>query len=184
MQKRNFIIFFIIVSFCLHVLFALYFSIKIKDKGNPSVYGWLNVVSKNDLFLKDNDFNFPVSVNFSSESIRKKYFPRLTSTPLFLLKDNNDSSLSSDELKNAKLFSEYYDSYLYLWDRSMVFPTLEEETVPYRAYISSYGKVLFLYPEKLPVNSYGNIQLQKYIREATFFFDDKFFWTKLEGVVK
>ncbi len=182
MQKRNIILFFAGLSLFLHIFFVAFISLEIETTSTPLVYGWNNIVSKEDLFLKNKDFNFPPGIELSSQNIRKKYFSfqqpipklikqeKLNLYPLVSLK--NDFALQPDK------------NHFYLWKRSLAFSSWDQERVPYRAYVSRYGKVLFLYPEKLPVNSYGSIQLQKYIKESTVFLGDKFFWTKVEGVVK
>jgi len=60
----------------------------------------------------------------------------------------------------------------------------EKEKVSYRAFVSPYGKVVFSFPEKLTISSSDNISSQEYMRQASIFFKDKFFWTKLEAVVR
>jgi len=189
MRKKFVTLFPLVLSVLLHLAVVSSCSLQIAAKGDPSFYSWFNILSYQDLFFEERGVVFPRSVNFSSDNARREYFSSPHLPGSYLLEDKEDHNLgflipkitkTPPLLKDAK----ERQSHFYLWERGAVFSPWEEEGVSYKAYISPYGKVLFLYPERLPVNSYGNLYLQKYLREATFFLDDRFFWTKLEGVVK
>ena len=189
MQKKFVILFPLVFSVLLHLVIVSFCSLQITAKGDPSFYSWFNILSHQDLFFDEKEVVFPESVKFSSDNVRREYFSSPHLTGSYLLEDTKDLNLSFlipkitktlSSLKGAKERQKHF----YLWERGPVFSFWEEEDVSYKAYVSPYGKVLLLYPEKLPVNSYGNLHLQEYLREATFFLDDRFFWTKLEGVVK
>jgi len=189
MRKRFVILFPLVLSVLLHLVVVSSCSLQITAKGDPSFYSWFNILSHQDLFLEEKEVVFPESVNFSSDNVRREYFSSPHLPGPYLLEDKEDHNLGFLIPKITKTLPPLKDakggqSHFYLWERGAVFSSWEEEDVSYRAYVSPYGKVLFLYPERLPVNSYGNLYLQKYLREATFFLDDRFFWTKLEGVVK
>ncbi len=191
MKKKCVILFPLALSALLHLVVGFFCSLQITAKGDPSFYSWFNILSDQDLFLGKKEVTFPESVNFPSDNLRREYFS--SSSAYFpgsdLFRNRESPNLSFLIPKITKPFFPLKDTknrqgYLYLWQRPVVFSSREEENVSYKAYVSPYGKVLFLYPEKLPVNSYGNFYLQEYLREATFFLDHRFFWTKLEGVVK
>ena len=192
MRRRFFVFFPLSFSILLHLVIAFSCSLHIKAKGNPLFYSWSSIVSCKDLFLEEKEVVFPRGISFPSYKLRKKYFfPSCFFHPYFLKgEEKYDLALSQNTPykpgNNKKAFcsSAIKKNYFYFWERETVFPAGEGEVVPYRAYISPYGKVLFLYPEKLPLNSYGNLHLQEYFWGAAIFLNNKFFWTKLEGVVK
>ena len=189
MQKKFVILFPLVFSVLLHLVIVSFCSLQITAKGDPSFYSWFNILSHQDLFLGEKDVVFPESINFSSDNVRREYFFSSHLPGSYLLKDKEDHNLNFLIPKIAKTFSPLKDAkggqnHFYLWERRTVFSPWEKEDVSYKAYVSPYGKVVFLYPEKLPVSSYGNLYLQEYLREAAFFLGDRFFWTKLEGVVK
>jgi len=188
-RKKFFILLPLVFSVLLHLVVVSSCSLQITAKGAPSFYSWFNILSRQDLFLEERGVVFPESVNFSSGNVRREYFspPHLPGS--YLLKDKEDHNFGFLIPKITETLPPLKDakggqSRFYLWERGAVFSPWEEEDISYKAYVSPYGKVLFLYPERLTVNSYGNLYLQKYLREATFFLEDRFFWTKLEGVVK
>ena len=189
MRKKFVILFPLVLSMLLHLLVVSSCSLQITAKGAPSFYSWFNILSDQDLFFEEKEVVFPDSVNFSSDNVRREYFSSPDLSGSYLRKDKEDHNLGFLIPKIAKTLSPLSDvevrqSYFYLWERGAVFSPWEEEDVSYMAYVSPQGRVLFLYPERLPINSYGNLYLQEYLREATFFVADRFFWTKLEGVVK
>ena len=188
-RKKFVILFPLVLSVLLHLAVISSCSLQITAKGDPSFYNWFNILSDQDLFFEEKRVIFPESVNFSSDNVRREYFSSLHSPGSYLFEDKEDHGLGFLIPKITKTLPPLKDakggqSHFYLWERGAIFSPWEEEDVSYKAYVSPYGKVLLLYPERLPVNSYGNLYLQKYLREATFFLDDRFFWTKLEGVVK
>jgi len=188
MPKKKFILFVIFFSFALHILVVSLCSLYIGARPSPLVCSWQNIVSKSDLFLKQKRVIFPRGVNFPQAGPGKKYFFLPFYKPRFLRAAQNKSSGFSFFAGAAPLkfldLSKGQSRHLYLWERVSIFPSPEEEKVSYKACISRQGKVLFLYPETLPFNSSGSLRLQEYIREAALFLDNKFSWTRLEGVVK
>ena len=175
-------------SLLLHVI-ILSCSLQIEAKGTPLIYSWLNVIKKSDLFFKQQDFNLPKEASFPSDNTRRQFFALPQPASVSYFEDNNydvlDESFTRVLLpRGESAYVEPKNTYFYLWDRNAPFSSQEQELVSYNIYVSSCGQVLIVYPEKLPVNSYGNIYSQEYIRQATFFLNDRFLWTKLEGVVK
>ncbi len=188
MKKKSAIFFPLMLSVLVHLIVVFSCSLKITATGDPSFYSWFNILSYQDLFFEAKEVVFPKSVNFSSDNLRREYFssPHPLGSYLFEAKEGRNLGFLIPKItkisppRDAKV----RQSHFYLWERGAVFSPWEKEDVSYKAYVSPYGKILFLYPERLPVNSYGSLYLQKYLRESTFFLDDRFFWTKLEGVVK
>ena len=172
----------------LHLVVVFSCSLHIKAKGDPLLYSWPNIVSCKDLFLEEKEVIFPKGISFSSHNLRKKYFFSSYFFPSYLLEGEEKYNLGFlfPKFKQTPFAGNFETkkNYFYFWERGDVFFSGEEEVISYKAYISPYGKILFLYPEKLPLNSYGNLHLQEYLWGAAIFLDNKFFWTKLEGIVK
>ncbi|MFH1317861.1 MAG: hypothetical protein ABIH71_02460 [Candidatus Omnitrophota bacterium] len=76
------------------------------------------------------------------------------------------------------------NDYLYLWERQTAFPANKKEKIPYKVLCADSGKVIFLYPQKLSVDSKKNISVQQYLRESVLSLKEKFSWTKLDGVIE
>lgn len=189
MKKINLLSSSLILSVFLHSLIIFLFYVSIDAKKSPLIYNWFNIVSKKDLFFQKRDVILPPLGDFSSHNLRKNYLFLPFSRNISLLKDRNDyplvfSSFSADKtIKEGGEITEK-NNYFYLWERTSFVSPQREEVVTYKLFVSPYGKVIFSYPEKLPINSYDNLYLQEYIREATFFMRDKFFWTRIKSVVK
>ena len=185
MQKKFLVLFCLVFSSLLHVAIISSCSFYLDAKGSPVVYGWSNVINRKDLFLNNKNITFPSGINFSLDGLRKRYLLPFSLTRQFYSPTPNLlPSVTKAPVDEAE-FTIKWDNYLYIWEQSPVFTSEnEKEIIAYKAYISSHGKVLFMYPEKLPLNSLGNLRLQDYIRKSTFFLGDRFFWTKIEGVVK
>ncbi|MFH1519016.1 MAG: hypothetical protein ABIE75_00400 [Candidatus Omnitrophota bacterium] len=185
MRKKLFIFFPLVLSGFLHLVAIFSCTLYIKAEGNPSFYSWFDIISRKDLFLGTKKVVFPKGIKFSSPDMRREYFFPSHPSP-WPEQGYNLGSFMPDPAKTLPSSGRisHREIYCYLWPRRTNFSSWEEEVVSYKTYISPYGKVLFLYPEKLPVNSYGSLNLQKYLREAILFLDNRFLWTKLEGVVK
>ena len=187
MRKGNFLFIFLLFSLLIHAFSFSYFSLYIKKSANPLIYGWLDIVNKKDLFFEKKDIVLPLEINFKFDELRRNHLviPFLASS--YFLKDYKLPS--KDLFFNANYLAKTIRSlesknYYYFWDHLAIFSSQEDETIPYKTLVSGQGKVIFLYPEKLSVDSSKNIDLQEYIRRSVFFTNNSFFWTKLEGVVK
>jgi len=188
LSKRHFIFLFVFFSFLLHAGFMLWCSFYIEARPSPTVNVWTNIIAKKDLFFKKKPIQFPPESFSSSNSLRREYF---SSGPLrggYSFKSRKQPAdilpyIPEVSFNKASKFTNK-DDYIYLWEREAVWSSWEEEAIPYKAYVSKRGKIVFLYPEKLSVNSYESLNFQDYVRDSTLFFGDKFFWTKLEAVVK
>lgn len=189
MRKKSFIFIFLFFSLLLHFLAGSFFSLKIEANAQPVIFNWANILSRKDLFFKGGKSDFPPGIDFSTGSFREKYLASFFIPPFGVSKKSDPEFYlpaffeDSDPAGQGVSIREV-TPYFYLWKNIAVFSSRPEETVSYRAYVSAYGKVIFLQPEKLPVDSGGNLQLQEYIRRAGYFPAGKFFWTKLNAVVK
>jgi hypothetical protein len=188
MRRRiNFIAAAFILSFCLH-LFALYsFFVYISTKATPVFYSWFDIARKQDSLLKNKSITFTDGVNFSASQPYKEYFVSFIplnkpAADIFTQKPEILPQVAKDV--SMKDFNRIETVYFYLWERPGGLSHKEEERATYKVYVSAHGKIIFSFPEKLPLDSYGNLSLQEYIRESAVFLGDKFCWTKLEGIVK
>ncbi|MDP2923241.1 MAG: hypothetical protein Q8O30_05915 [Candidatus Omnitrophota bacterium] len=189
MRKINYIATALILSLFLHLFIACYLSLYINSKANPIFYSWVGIFRKGDFLLKNHDNFLPPGINFSAANLNKKYF---LSSMLLQKPPVPSSEIKIEALPFAeKEIMAESDSiikeetgYVYLWGRPSGLPYWEDENTVYKVLVSPYGKVILAFPEKLPLNSYGSLALQEYIRESTIFLKDKFCWTKLDGIVK
>ncbi|MCF7908764.1 MAG: hypothetical protein K9L86_07845 [Candidatus Omnitrophica bacterium] len=186
--KRHFVSLFVSISLFLHFIFVFWCSFYIETAPSPSVYAWTNIIGKKDLFFEKKLIQFPEKAFSSVDPLRREYFSASFLNEDYFQRKHKEqidilpyvSKVSFDDA----ILSQKRKQYVYLWERNAVLSSWEEEVIPYRVYVSNHGRVIFLYPEKLSVNSYENLNFQDYIRESTQFLGDKFFWTKLEAVVK
>ena len=188
MRRRFFVFFPLGFSVLLHLVVIFSCSLRINAKGNPLLCSWPNIVNRKDLFLEKKEIIFPRGISFSSHNLRKKYFFSSRFFRLYSSKgeERDNLGLFLPEFKQTSFAGNFKtkENYFYFWERENTFSSGDGEAILFKAYVSPHGKVLFLYPEKLPVNSYGNLHLQEYLWGAAIFLNNKFFWTKLEGVVK
>jgi hypothetical protein len=186
MLKIKIILFAGFFSIALHVVFLFGFKPYVNAKLTPYLLIWPDILDKdyvpakktinidsageNAIFIQGVDFN-------------KSFFFSSLEKPEVVLKRRRleQVSLFLDNFQNESYKREAL-SPLYLWKKSENLPI--QEKVSYKALVSPHGKVIFSFPEKLTINSSDNISSQEYIRQASIFFKDKFFWTKLEAVVR
>jgi hypothetical protein len=182
MKKKNIIYLSLILSFFIHIFVLFPVSLYIEAKGTPILYFWPDVLNRNNLFKIKKKIPFPSGVDFSLGYLGKAYF--FSALPIYKYQ-----RLFAEEKKvypaspPNNYIKEEID-YFYLWDRPAAFLSWEKEKVSYKVLISPYGKIILSFPDKLPFNSYGNIFLQEHMREAVYSFKDRFFWTKVDGVVE
>lgn len=187
MKKINFAMA-AVISLCLHLLAIYGIFVYINGKAAPIFYFWADIVRQKDYLLRDREMTFAPGINFSVGRPYKDYF--LSFMPLaksWVLTPAEKANILPSALKETTSFVEFHraeTAYLYLWERPKGMSYTEEESATYKVYVSPYGKVMFSFPEKLPLNSYGNLISQEYIRESAMFLHDKFYWTKLDGIVK
>ena len=185
MFRLKIILFALFFSITIHIVFLFSFAPYVNTKLTPYLLIWPDVLDKGFLSTKtvkiDNlakDTIFVRGVGF-----KKSFFFSLLEKPVPEIKNHytEQVSLFTDNFQNETYTNETLGP-LYLWKKSKNLSI--QENVSYRALVSPYGKVIFSFPEKLTISSSDNISSQEYMRQASLFFKDKFFWTKLEAVVR
>ncbi|MDD5070292.1 MAG: hypothetical protein PHV17_06145 [Candidatus Omnitrophica bacterium] len=167
-------------SLLLHFfVFSLYFTVR--QNNMPVLSSWLDIISQKELSTKTSGEGLKPQDILSLDKVGRNYF--------FPGDANNEQNLLSDSkviyprqkiITDTKVSTEH----VYLWDKHAVLSRQNKEQIPYNLFVSPYGKVIFSFPEKLPDKSSEGIIVQEYLRESLIFFHDKFYWTKLKGVVE
>ena len=171
----------VLFSFCVHLAVVYVISFYFEVEKIPVIYSWSGIMRQRELFgEKKRRVRFPPDI-FRHKDYRRDYF--LASLP-----SHNALWISQDEgvypsRRERDTFGQPV-SHVYLWDRTVLLPSGRKERVSYRVYVSPYGKVVFAFPSKLAFNSHGAILSQRYLRTASLFLKDKFFWTKLDEIVE
>ncbi|MEI8350474.1 MAG: hypothetical protein WCI77_10035 [Candidatus Omnitrophota bacterium] len=168
---------------------ALFFSVSfyVTTHSNPVFYFWPGILSSRDTDGLYPTRQLPEWVHASGRVFDKNdFFVGIAGgrpERIAVEKDISGTWYTGHELEEKKYLKEASD-HLYLWERSLAMPYREEETVAYKVLVSPEGKVILSFPEKLPLDSYGSLAVQQYIKEATFFLKEKYFWTKVKSKVK
>jgi hypothetical protein len=187
MLKLKIILLAFLSSVILHVVLFFGFTFYGNTKLTPYVFMWPEVLDKNYSSNKiiNIDYLAKNAVFIRSADFKKSFFLSSLEKPELKIKNYHSEqvSLFLDNFQN-ETYAKENRSPLYLWKKSETLSIQEKEKVSYKAFISPYGKVIFSFPEKLTINSSDNISSQEYMRQASIFFKDKFFWTKLEAVVR
>jgi len=187
MFKLKIILFALTASILLHTILFFGFKFYINAKLTPYVLMWPEVLDKNYYYNKTAAITPPEKDAFFLQSINseKSFFLSSLEKPVLEVKKYHEKqvSLFLDDFQNEHHLKKTTES-LYLWSKPESLPAKEKEKISYKAFVSPYGKVIFSFPEKLTVSSPDSISSQEYMRQASMFFGDKFFWTKLEAVVR
>ncbi len=182
MSKKSVFWFFIIFSIALHLIVGLFFSISIEGPQLPSIFCWSNIVKKNDLQGGFSKVDLPKGIPLDNFDLQRKYFSS-GFVPM-----SNVAFISDDKEIYPKtkviVLEPGGDTYIYLWEKPPIFSILTQEQVPYKIYVSDQGKILVSYPQQLTYHTTDGLILQQYLRESALFARDKFFWTKVKGVIK
>ncbi len=185
MRQRRSLLIVLFFSFLVHVFIFSFFRFEIDAKRTPAIYVWPDILNKRDLLSKEKVKTLPKEAFFSSDKLRYKYFSKaITGKVNSFFNQEVALHKKTNNLRKNDNLREFKPQFYYLWEDRMPFLPLEEEKVSYKAFVSKRGKVLFTYPQKLTANSSGNLHFQEHIHSAGFFLNDKFFWTKVDGVVK
>lgn len=182
--KRGFI-FLIFISLVVHVLSLSALSLYIENTNTPFILSWPAILSENDLSVVNKPIEFIPGIKFTQAGgLNKTYFIPSMVEP-FLLKDAKPrmaERLKTLDIKHPYTLKE--TDYVYLWDKPNNPTESGKEIIPYKAFVSPYGKVILSFPEKLPIDSDRNIYSQEYVKQSALFLKNKFFWTKMEVVVR
>jgi hypothetical protein len=154
----------------------------IKGKGSPLIWCWFDILSKEELKRKIKMVYLPswIFVPYNFKDYLSFFFLKGGE---FLKSTNKNPPDFSLFLERKPVLNKRKD-YLYLWQRPVLPQKKEREYISYSLFVSPYGKVIFIYPQKLPLDSSKNLYFETYVREACIFLKDKFFWTKIREVVK
>ncbi|MCM8786604.1 MAG: hypothetical protein NC935_00930 [Candidatus Omnitrophica bacterium] len=185
MQKNKIFIISFLFAFIIHFLIIAYFHIYVEVRHSPVIYSWLNILNKND--LKNYKINEILVDEITTTDVGKKYFTDTfeAKNNIFLIPTEESRLLFISEKNFSKGKHQNIEKKpIYLWERTRVFLLLQEETILFKAFVSPYGKISFLFPEKLISDPYEGILTQQYLRESAIFISEKFFWTKLKILVK
>ncbi|MDD3295892.1 MAG: hypothetical protein PHU64_00850 [Candidatus Omnitrophica bacterium] len=189
MRKLKLFPFFLGCSFFIHTIVVFSCSLYIDGNAVPEIYSWSNILGKGDLYSSKKDIIFPAGVDFSLDSSRRQYFSSFEGMPFLYSKTGGSMPEAmqiipafSDVRKEVVL--QKLKGYKYLWRSDSKQSSQTPKSLLYNAYVSPYGKVFFIYPERLPADSQQSLHLQEHIRESIFFLNDKFLWTKVESVVQ
>lgn len=187
MYRLKIILFAVVFSITIHIVFLFGFAPYVNTKLTPYLLIWPDVLDKGFLSTKTVKIdNLAKNTIFVREvGFKKSFFFSLLEKPESEIKNHytKQVSLFLDNFQNETYTNETLGP-LYLWKKSKNLSMQEKEKVSYKALVSPYGKVIFSFPEKLTISSSDNISSQEYMRQASIFFKDKFFWTKLEAVVR
>ena len=174
-------IFFISVAVIIHAIVLGSFYPYIKASGEPVIYCWPSIIREKDLLASSDEIVLPRGVPFSLDYLDKRYF----FNPLSALKPGyTPVSAKAYHVSKIEDKSKQEEEYIYLWQVPKFSFSGRKEKVSFKALVSDKGKVILSFPEQLPVDSSDNIMFQDHMRESIFSPGDKFFWTKLEGVLQ
>ncbi|MDD5080610.1 MAG: hypothetical protein WC214_04080 [Candidatus Omnitrophota bacterium] len=167
----------VILSVVIHVFICKLFFLETSVKRVPVIYTWLNILSGADIMpgSAKNKNILPTQL-ITTQTVMENF--RVSSVENFnIRKEDQTGSLNINPSSNS--------GYVFLWDKNVLFTVSEnKEIIPFKVYVSPLGKVIFLYPQKLPANSSGGIVTANYLRSSVLFQNDIFFWTKICGVVE
>lgn len=187
MKSKSFIFFALLFSLLLHIFLAFSLSLYIEAKADPVISSLQSILNYQDLMLVDEEIQVPQGIDLSLDAVRKQYFTAQLDHYSFFERKLYSRALNHEG--NYPLVAIDADlhkqrDYSHLWQQTFSFSSRAEEEISYKGFVSPYGKVILLYPRTLSVDSPAVMHLQQYLRESTVFFEEKFFWTNLKGVIK
>ncbi|MCF7870887.1 MAG: hypothetical protein K9L95_01345 [Candidatus Omnitrophica bacterium] len=173
---------FFALSGVIHILFFSLTNLTFTSKPKLEIHAWPNILKKKELSANSQTPNIPKEISYSTDKIRKSYFSRSLNSASHKYKfDEKIDKYSESESVPAKYRKENKNIF-FLWKKE---PGLnKKKAVSYRALVSPYGRVILLYPEKLTLDSHKNIFNYNRLKESVYFAKSKFFWTKLNLLVK
>ncbi|MBU1121855.1 MAG: hypothetical protein KKF54_04070 [Candidatus Omnitrophica bacterium] len=174
----------LILSLIVHLFVLLFVYPYFNVKKTPLIYCWPSILEKGDIFSRKGIIPIPKGVDLSASQVRQDYF-----SSSWVNGKNSHHELHKDKyplpvVSEGKILLKERNDYLYLWERQTAFPANKKEKIPYKVLCADSGKVIFLYPQKLSVDSKKNISVQQYLRESVLSLKEKFSWTKLDGVIE
>lgn len=188
-MRRGWLIIFLACSAMIHLTVVLFVRLDVEAKTTPVIYGWPDIIGRSDLFPSQSGAQPSEQFIFSQDPVRRNYFfrpsdvlvePAAPSPEFSVSWQGSEADVLTGDVSPAASSPQHF----YLWEQTPLFTAQEPERASYRLFVSEQGKVLFIYPNKLAANSSGELRVQEHIRRATFFLNENFFWTNIEGVVK
>ncbi len=187
MPKIKILLFAFLLSILLHAVFFFVFRFYVTAQLVPYVLIWPEVLDRNYTSVKaPEDTRAINNIPFiRGLDVNKEFFISSLEKPDLKIKEQRAKKISLflDDLQEERHLKNNFAP-LYLWKKPESMQSQEKEKISYRAFVSPYGKVVFSFPEKLSVSSQDNVSSQEYLRQASMFLEDKFFWTKLDTVVR
>jgi len=188
-MKMVWLVIFLSCSIIIHLVVLFFVQFDVSAKSSPVIYGWPNIINHSDLFSSMPQRQSLEKLIFSQDDVRRDYLLQFSDVRVASETILPEVSLPGPRLGKGAIAGDMPlvapgPRYFYLWEQAPLFASQEPERVSYRIFVSERGKVLFIHPGKLTVNSSGELRLQEHIRSASFFLNDNFFWTNIEGVVK
>ncbi len=182
-KARKFLFTFLAFSFGLHVLFFFAIRLEITPKQSPKIYAWTNIFPETGLKTPPKIEQLPKETAFFASRIQKSYFSNIL--PLSLSGYTKEKSITYQypEIQPKTSRGERDNKLLYLWEKPAA-PESGPKSINYRALVSPQGKAILLYPTKLSHNSDKNISSHNHLREAAYFVENNFFWTKVEVLIE
>ncbi|MFO8052700.1 MAG: hypothetical protein R6U54_01900 [Candidatus Omnitrophota bacterium] len=183
MKIKKIFFIFLLFSILFHILFFLQVNLTITNKQKPYINAWPNLLNKIDLSSKSQTTKLPKGISFSTGKTRKAYFSKALpkSNQKYSFSQDLDSYINSENL--SKKYVKNRSNIFFLWEKE---PRLTDKgkSIPYRALVSPYGKIILLYPQKLSLDSDKNISGHNHLKESAYFLEKKFFWTKFNVLVE
>ena len=163
-------------SLFLHASVFYAFTPKITSRGLPVIYAWPRLLLTQDLFQGRNLFHIPDWVNIE---VNRFYFFDKDYVRL-----SEQTAVFREEISKRTKPSLDYVS---LWDEreKIIYPSLvRNERREYKIYLSDKGKPLIVFSTSLPVGSHFGASHREYLRQAVISWQDRFFWTSAEYLIK
>lgn len=175
---------FIFFSLLIHVFFSFCFRLEIKQKHQPLIQAWTNLIDSSQLWSLGPKTGLPEGIGLAAaDEIRKSYFKQFR-PPLDPVYPEIKTIILCRRPRQ-KLKKEFpVSSQLYFLKEKKPDPKTSTKDIGYKALVSPYGKVLLFYPEKLSPDSKANLTRHDSLRKSAYSFKEKSFWTKFNVKVE
>ncbi len=182
-NKYRYVIY-LLVSLAIHGALIVFIEPTIEKKGTPVFTSWLDILSEKDLVytsLKNKGFSKQLSFYFLENNHSSSYFSR-DRMLFFLEKRQIFKRESQPRAKKDKIVS-----FVLKKKQAPLLDLLnvKYKNLSYRVAITPRGRVIFVSPRILPLNSSSTLYLDKYLRESLLFLEeDRFRWTYVKVVIE
>lgn len=183
MKTKNILLIFFLLSIIFHVLFFSKIKITLAKKQSPQINAWPNILKKEELSELPKIPNLPKEIDFSTDRTRKTYFSQVLSLSNHEYALNKDIDSYLEPKNELKQTEKGNDAIYFLWN-GKTNNREKKQLTSYQAFVSPYGKIILFYPKELTLDSDKNIPGHNHLKESIYFFKKKFFWTKVDVLVK